>query len=65
MLVMTATTARSSAAATSARRRLTLVPADARRTEAPLRRYRLARVQLEGGSISNRDRFAHLRRSYD
>jgi hypothetical protein len=32
---------------------------------APLRRYRLARVQLGGRSSDPRSRFDHLKRTYD
>lgn len=63
MLVMTATTA---AAAT---RRLVLVPAAPERAQgrgdAQVRRYRLARLRLEGRDVARTERFEHVKRSYD
>ncbi len=55
------------AAATSPARRLVLVPAETRtaRSDAGLRRYRLARLRLEGREVPAAERFAHCRRSYD
>lgn len=54
-------------AATAPARRLVLVPADPRtaRSDAGLRRYRLARLRLEGREVPAAERFAHCRRSYD
>jgi hypothetical protein len=48
-------------------RRLVLVPAEPRsgRGAANLRRYRLARLRLEGRSVPAAERFAHVKRSYD
>jgi hypothetical protein len=56
-----------SPAATSPMRRLVLVPAEPRtaRSDAGLRRYRLARLRLEGREVPASERFAHCRRSYD
>jgi len=63
MLVMTATSA---AAAT---RRLVLVPAAPERAhgrgDAQVRRYRLARLRLEGRDVAHTERFEHVKRSYD
>jgi len=58
---MTSTTA---AAAT---RRLVLVPAGPRaeRGDDMVRRFRLARLRLEGRPVAPEQRFAHVRRSYD
>ncbi len=57
-------TASASAAAT---RRLILVPAAMRvdRGDATLRRYRLARLQLEGRDVARSERFDRRRRFYD
>jgi hypothetical protein len=55
-------------AATAPARRLVLVPAEPARTArngAGLRRYRLARLRLEGREVPAAERFAHCRRSYD
>lgn len=55
---MTATTAR----------RLVLVPAGPVRPPKPdpaLRRHRAARVAVEGREAARRERFRHLKRSYD
>jgi hypothetical protein len=48
-------------------RRIVLVPADPRddRSDAAVRRYRLARVRLEGRDVPAAERFAHLKRQYD
>jgi hypothetical protein len=48
-------------------RRLVLVPADPRsgRNEAGVRRFRLARLRLEGREVPPAERFAHCKRSYD
>jgi hypothetical protein len=61
MLAMT------SPAATAPTRRLVLIPADPRsgRGEATVRRFRLARLRLEGGDVPRAERFEHCRRSYD
>jgi len=61
MLAMTPSTA---AAAT---RRLVLVPASPRagRGDATVRRYRLARLRLEGREVPRAERFDHVKRSYD
>lgn len=64
MLSMNATAAPVATAA----RRLVLVPAGTARSPKPdpaLRRYRLARVAVEGREAARRERFAHLKRSYD
>jgi hypothetical protein len=57
-------TASASAAAT---RRLILVPAAPRadRGDATLRRFRLARLRLEGRDIARSERFDHCKRCYD
>jgi hypothetical protein len=48
-------------------RRLVLVPAPPRsdRSEANVRRFRLARLRLEGREVARSERFEHVRRSYD
>jgi hypothetical protein len=48
-------------------RRLVLVPAAPRagRSDASVRRYRLARLRLEGRDVAPAERFEHCRRSYD
>jgi hypothetical protein len=58
----------SQAAAPTAVRRIVLVPA--RRSSGAqgreqLRRYRLARVALDGREATRAERFSHLKRSYD
>lgn len=62
MLLMTAITA-------AAARRLILVPAAPGRAEgrgdAQVRRYRLARLRLEGRDVARSKRFDHVKRSYD
>jgi hypothetical protein len=47
-------------------RRIVLVPAGARgdRSDAAVRRYRLARLRLEGREAPAGERFAHLKRQY-
>ncbi len=45
-------------------RRLALVPT-AGRSDAAVRRYRLARLRLEDREVSRGERFAHLKRSHD
>ncbi len=51
----------------AAPRRLVLVPASPRaeRGDAAVRRYRLARLRLEGREVARAERFDHLKRSYD
>jgi hypothetical protein len=44
-------------------RRLTLVPAG--RSDASVRRFRLARLRLEDREVSRSARFAHLKHSHD
>jgi hypothetical protein len=53
--------------ATAPVRRLVLVPAAPRagRSDAAVRRYRLAKLRLEGRDVPPAERFAHCRRSYD
>jgi hypothetical protein len=48
-------------------RRLVLVPAGppTGRSEASVRRYRLARLRLEGRDVPHDERFAHCKRCYD
>jgi hypothetical protein len=45
-------------------RRLTLVPTNGR-SDASVRRYRLARLRLEDREVARAERFAHLKRSHD
>ena len=45
-------------------RRLALVPT-ADRTDAAVRRYRLARLRLEDREVARAERFSHLKRSHD
>jgi hypothetical protein len=60
MLVMPSSTA-------AAPRRLVLIPAAPRaeRGDAALRRYRLARLRLEGREVARSERFDHVKRMYD
>ena len=53
--------------ATAGARRLVLVPAAPRtgRSEAGVRRFRLARLRLEGRDVPAAERFEHCKRSYD
>jgi len=44
-------------------RRLVLVPSDSPRSSDGVRRFRLARLRLEGRETS--ERFSHLKRGYD
>jgi hypothetical protein len=44
-------------------RRLVLVAAEPRRSEAAVRRFRLARLRLEGRELTRAERFDHVRRS--
>lgn len=46
-------------------RRLFLVPAEPRRSGADVRRYRLARLRLEGRDVPRSERFDQCRRSPD
>jgi len=60
MLVMTSPSA--------ATRRLILLPAAPSRSgrgDAMVRRYRIARLRLEGRDVSRAERFEHVKRSYD
>ena len=61
MLPMT----RPASAATDTTHRLVLVAAEPRRSESTVRRFRLARLRLEGREVSRAERFAHAKRSYD
>jgi hypothetical protein len=45
-------------------RRLALVPTNGR-SDATVRRYRLARLRLEDREVARAERFAHLKRSHD
>ena len=45
-------------------RRLALVPTTGR-SDAALRRFRMARLRLEDREVARADRFAHLKRSHD
>jgi ribosomal protein S14 len=45
-------------------RRLALVPTTGR-SDAAVRRFRLARLRLEDREVSRAERFAHLKRSHD
>jgi hypothetical protein len=45
-------------------RRLALVPTSGR-SDASVRRYRLARLRLEDREVSRAERFAHLKRAHD
>ena len=47
--------------------RLVLVPAapPVGRDDASVRRYRLARLRLEGREVPREQRFAHVKRTYD
>jgi hypothetical protein len=45
-------------------RRLTLVPTNGR-SDATVRRYRLARLRLEDREVARAERFAHLKRAHD
>ena len=53
----------------AAARRLVLVPAapdrGQGRGDAQVRRYRLARLRLEGRDVARSERFDHVKRSYD
>jgi len=60
MIAMSASTA-------AATRRLVLVPASPRadRGDAAVRRFRLARLRLEGREVARAQRFDHMKRAYD
>jgi hypothetical protein len=45
-------------------RRLTLIPT-AGRSDAAVRRYRIARLRLEDREVARAERFAHLKRTHD
>ena len=45
-------------------RRLTLVRTDGR-SDAAVRRFRLARLRLEDREVTRAERFAHLKRAHD
>jgi hypothetical protein len=45
-------------------RRLTLVPTTGR-SDAAVRRYRIARLRLEDREVARAERFAHLKRPHD
>ena len=60
MLVMTALPA----PPTRPVRRLVLVPAGGR-SDAAVRRFRLARLRLEDREVARAERFAHLKRPHD
>ena len=45
-------------------RRLALIPTSGR-TDATVRRYRLARLRLEDREVARAERFAHLKRAHD
>jgi len=45
-------------------RRLALVPTNGR-SDAAVRRYRLARLRLEDREVARAERFAHLKRIHD
>jgi hypothetical protein len=62
MLAMSAA-ARPTPATASPVRRLVLVPSDSARSPEGVRRFRLARLRLEGRETA--DRHGHLKRSYD
>jgi hypothetical protein len=53
--------------AAAATRRLILVPASPRadRGDATVRRYRIARLRLEGREVSHAERFDHVKRGHD
>jgi hypothetical protein len=56
-----------SSSAAAATRRLILVPSGSRaaRSDETVRRYRLARLRLEGRPAGKDERFEHVKRSYD
>ena len=53
------------AATTAPTRRLVLVATEPRRSDAAVRRFRLARVRLEDREVARAERFDHRRRTYD
>ncbi len=60
-----AATRSSTAPAAPPLRRLVLVPSDSPRSQAGVRRFRLAQRRLEGRAAADSERLARLRRSYD
>jgi hypothetical protein len=54
----------STSAASLPVRRLALVPTNGR-SDAAVRRYRLARLRLEDREVARSERFAHLKRAHD
>ena len=46
-------------------RRLALVPTTNGRSDAAVRRYRVARLRLEDREVARAERFAHLKRTHD
>jgi hypothetical protein len=62
---MPSAAAASSSAAAPPVRRLVLVPSDSPRSEEGVRRFRLARLRLDGRELPASERFAHLKRSFD
>jgi hypothetical protein len=63
MIVMTSPSASLSSAGLPVRR-LTLVPTNGR-SDASVRRDRLARLRLEDREVARAERFAHLKRAHD
>jgi hypothetical protein len=57
----------SSAATPAPVRRLVLLPVESRsgRSDAAVRRYRLARLRLDGRAVPGAERLQHPKRSYD
>jgi len=64
MRSMTPPIGSSSAAAELPVRRLALVPTNGR-SDATVRRYRLARLRLEDREVARAERFEHLKRAHD
>jgi hypothetical protein len=62
-MTYSAVTTRSTAETGPPVRRLTLVPAG--RSDASVRRFRLARLRLEDREVTRAARFAHLKHSHD
>jgi hypothetical protein len=46
-------------------RRLVLVPAEPRRSEVRVRRFRLAQLRLESREVPREQRFEHCKRCYE
>jgi hypothetical protein len=69
MLVMIRSATAAAAKAVPSAARLVLVPAPPRSTASAtsdaVRRFRFARLRLEGRQVPREQRFAHLRASYD